>query len=126
MVEEEFPQYLPFVKRKQQVEDCVSHFAKAFAYTYGTESDHSEMTGHRNVNSRWFCYFCILLTSTRASEVQQGCTSSGVRTRAISLPLLTIDGMYEVVQHITKLCSDADASTPPAIGPIGQLILSNY
>jgi hypothetical protein len=34
----DFPQYLPFVNREQQVTDCVSHFAKLFSESYHTES----------------------------------------------------------------------------------------
>jgi hypothetical protein len=43
---DDFPQYLPFVNREQQVADCVSHFAKAFTTAYDTESDQDEMTDH--------------------------------------------------------------------------------
>ena len=43
---DDFPQYLPFVNRERQVADCVSHFAKAFAAAYDTQSGHDEMTDH--------------------------------------------------------------------------------
>ena len=78
------------------------------------------------VDSKLLCYFCILLTSTRALKVLQLPTSSQIGHTSISLPLLKIDHMYKVVQHITRLCHArvADATAPVASGPIVKLILS--
>ena len=78
------------------------------------------------VDSKLLCYFCILLTSTRALKVLQLPTSSQIGHTSISLPLLKIDHMYKVVQHITRLCCArvADASAPVAPGAIVKLMLS--
>ena len=73
------------------------------------------------VDSKLLCYFCILLTSTRALKVLQLPTSSGIGHKSISLPLLKIDHMYKVVQHVTRLCHARVA--PDASGAIVKLIL---
>lgn len=72
------------------------------------------------VDSKSLCYFCVLLTSTQALQVLQLPTSSGIGHKSISLPLLKIDHMYKVVEHITSLCAphvkEAD------LGCVAQLI----
>jgi hypothetical protein len=75
------------------------------------------------VDSKALCYFCILLTSTHALDVLKLPRSSGFGHVAISLPLLSVEHMYEVVQHITRLCFEA--VQPAEAGPIATRILPN-
>jgi hypothetical protein len=84
---------------------------------------HFERVLQKLVDSLPFCFFCILLTSTRALDVLQLPRSSGIGHVSISLPLLKVEHMYQVVQHVTELCSSHVAPARP--GPIAKLILSS-
>jgi hypothetical protein len=53
------------------------------------------------------CFFCILLTSTKALSVLGVPRISGVPSRSILLPLLKVEHMYEVVKYMVELCVGA-------------------
>ncbi len=74
------------------------------------------------VDNKPLCYFCILLTSTRALKVLELRTSSQIGYTSITLPLLKIEHMYKVVQHVTRLCHARAA--PGAQGSI-QLLFTD-
>jgi hypothetical protein len=67
------------------------------------------------MDSNQLCYFCILLTSTQTLNVLKLPASSGIGHVSISLPLLKVEHMYQVVQHITRLCCRDEELTESSI-----------